>query len=130
MSCKKIEKKANGGNIWCIRNTSSLTSTNTDGNISNTTSAGSTSSPKTTDITNPTSTKSGQTGKYQEKKEDKLVCLDPKKRGIEQTLGGKISSVGGVVMEFGGARGVTVIVAGCGHDDTSSNPGRAWMHFS
>ena len=25
----------------------------------------------------------------------------------------------------GGARGVTVIVAGCGHDDTSSNPGRA-----
>ena len=25
----------------------------------------------------------------------------------------------------GGARGVMVIVAGCGHDDTSSNPGRA-----
>ena len=24
----------------------------------------------------------------------------------------------------GGARGVMVIVAGCGHDDTSSNPGR------
>ena len=24
-----------------------------------------------------------------------------------------------------GARGVMVIVAGCGHDDTSSNPGRA-----
>ena len=29
-----------------------------------------------------------------------------------------------------GARGVMVIVAGCGHDDTSSNPGRAWLHFA
>ena len=27
--------------------------------------------------------------------------------------------------KVGGARGVMVIVAGCGHDDTSSNPGRA-----
>ena len=26
---------------------------------------------------------------------------------------------------LGGARGVMVIVAGCGHGDTSSNPGRA-----
>ena len=33
-------------------------------------------------------------------------------------------------LEQGGARGVMVIVAGCGHDDTSSNPGRAWLHFS
>ena len=30
----------------------------------------------------------------------------------------------------GGARGVMVIVAGCGHDNTSSNPGRAWLHFT
>ena len=30
----------------------------------------------------------------------------------------------------GGARGVMVIVAGCGHGDTSSNPGRDWLHFS
>ena len=30
----------------------------------------------------------------------------------------------------GGARGVMVIVAGCGHDDTSSNFGRAWLHFT
>ena len=29
---------------------------------------------------------------------------------------------------FGGARGVMVIVARCGHNDTSSNPGRAWLH--
>ena len=29
------------------------------------------------------------------------------------------------VMVIGGAHGVIVIVAGCGHDDTSSNPGRA-----
>ena len=28
--------------------------------------------------------------------------------------------------DFGGARGVMVIVVGIGHDDTSSNPGRDW----
>ena len=28
------------------------------------------------------------------------------------------------------ARGVMVIVAGCGHDDTSSDPGRTWLHFT
>ena len=33
-------------------------------------------------------------------------------------------------MQIGGARGVIVIVAGCGHDDTNSNPGRAWLHFT
>ena len=31
---------------------------------------------------------------------------------------------------FGGARGVIVIVAGNGHGDTSSNPGRDWLHFT
>ena len=30
---------------------------------------------------------------------------------------------------FGGARGVVVIVVGNGHD-TSSNPGRDWLHFT
>ena len=30
----------------------------------------------------------------------------------------------------GGARGVMVIVVGIGHGDTSSNPGRDWMHFT
>ena len=30
----------------------------------------------------------------------------------------------------GGARGVMVIVAGNGHSDTSSNPGRDWLHFT
>ena len=30
----------------------------------------------------------------------------------------------------GGARGVTVIVVGIVHDDTSSNPGRDWLHFT
>ena len=29
-----------------------------------------------------------------------------------------------------GARGVMVIVAGCGHGDTSSNPGPDWLHFT
>ena len=29
-----------------------------------------------------------------------------------------------------GARGVMIILAGCGHADTSSNPGRNWLHFT
>ena len=31
---------------------------------------------------------------------------------------------------LGGARGVMVIVVGNGHSDTSSNPGRDWLHFT
>ena len=30
----------------------------------------------------------------------------------------------------GGARSVVVIVVGNGHGDTSSNPGRDWLHFT
>ena len=30
----------------------------------------------------------------------------------------------------GAARGVMVIVVGIGHDDTSSNPGWDWLHFT
>ena len=30
----------------------------------------------------------------------------------------------------GGARGVVVIVVGNGHGDTSSKPGRDWLHFT
>ena len=30
----------------------------------------------------------------------------------------------------GGAHGVMVIVTGYGHSDTSSNPGRDWLHFT
>ena len=30
----------------------------------------------------------------------------------------------------GGASGVMVIVVGNGHGDTSSNPGRDWLHFT
>ena len=33
-------------------------------------------------------------------------------------------------INFGGARGVMVIVAGYGHGDTSSNPGPDWLHFT
>ena len=33
-------------------------------------------------------------------------------------------------LRIGGARGVMVIVVGNGHDDTSSNPGRDWPHFT
>ena len=31
---------------------------------------------------------------------------------------------------YGSARGVMVIVVGNGHGDTSSNPGRDWLHFT
>ena len=34
-----------------------------------------------------------------------------------------------IILE-GGARGVMVIVVELGHDDTSSNPGRYWLHFT
>ena len=33
-------------------------------------------------------------------------------------------------MCYGGARGVMVIVVGNEHGDTSSNPGRDWLHFT
>ena len=33
-------------------------------------------------------------------------------------------------LKIGGARGVMVIVVGNGHSDTSSNPGRDWLHFT
>ena len=32
--------------------------------------------------------------------------------------------------DFGGARGVMVIVVGNGHGDTSSNSGKGWLHFT
>ena len=35
-----------------------------------------------------------------------------------------------LVDTFGGARGVMVIVAEIGHGNTSSNPGRDWLHFT
>ncbi len=35
----------------------------------------------------------------------------------------------GIKRPLGGARGVTVIVVGNEHDDTSSNPGRDRLHF-
>ena len=34
------------------------------------------------------------------------------------------------LISIGGARGVMVIVVGNGHGDTSSNPGRDWLHFT
>ena len=34
------------------------------------------------------------------------------------------------VKSFGGAHGVMVVIVGNGHGDTSSNPGRDWLHFS
>ena len=34
------------------------------------------------------------------------------------------------IIFYGGASGVMVIVVGNGHGDTSSNPGRDWLHFT
>ena len=42
--------------------------------------------------------------------------------------GGRVSQIR--YKEQSGARGVMVIVAGSGHGDTSSNPGRNWLHFT
>ena len=36
----------------------------------------------------------------------------------------------GISMSSGGARGVVVITVGNEHGDTSSNPGRYWLHFT
>ena len=36
----------------------------------------------------------------------------------------------GLGKKIGGAPGVMVIVAGCEHGDTSSNPGPDWLHFT
>ena len=35
-----------------------------------------------------------------------------------------------ITLVYGGARGVVIIVVGNGHGDTSSNPGRDWLHFT
>ena len=34
------------------------------------------------------------------------------------------------LLDFGGACGAMVIVVGNGHGNTSSNPGRDWLHFT
>ena len=34
------------------------------------------------------------------------------------------------IKNYRGARGVMAIVVGNGHGDTSSNPGRDWLHFT
>ena len=44
----------------------------------------------------------------------------PKKVGVRDHL----------PVRIWGARGVMVIVIGNGHGDTSSNPGRDWLHFT
>ena len=48
----------------------------------------------------------------------------------QETLTGNTRRPGNNGKKMGGARGVMVIVVGNGHDDTSSNPGRDWLHFT
>ena len=48
---------------------------------------------------------------------------------VMQSSSNKVSSPVAVKLIWG-ARGVMVIVVGNGHGDTSSNPGRGWLHFT
>ena len=41
----------------------------------------------------------------------------------------KRNQISAINTPYGGARGVMVIIIGNGHGDTSSNPGRDWLHF-
>ena len=50
--------------------------------------------------------------------EDLVFVIHPNKENREDSK------------ENGGARGVMVVVVGNGHDDTSSSPGRDWLHFT
>ena len=45
-------------------------------------------------------------------------------------LYGHLPPITKTIHVHGGARGVVVIVVGTGHGDTSSNPGRGWLHFT
>ena len=53
----------------------------------------------------------------------KLLVLD--RNTLNHTIVSKL-----FVLRLGGARGVMVIVAGNGHGDTSSNPGRDGLQFT
>ena len=48
---------------------------------------------------------------------------------LQATTANPMNSTQRVSDKFGGARGVMVIVVWNGHGDTSSNPGRDWLHF-
>ena len=44
--------------------------------------------------------------------------------------GQRYETANGCKTKNGGARGVIIIIVGNGHDDTSSNPERDWLHFT
>ena len=62
--------------------------------------------------------------KHRGKREQILLAYDLPKETVTAMMMLHKSN-GGV-----GARGVMVIVVGNGHGDTSSNPGRDWLHFT
>ena len=69
-----------------------------------------------------------QSGKV-ERKEVKLPHLGkPRDELISHQR--KDESLKKLYNQIGSARGVMVIVIGIGHGDTSSNPGREWLHFT
>ena len=70
--------------------------------------------------------------------EDLPGAMDDRDRWKEKERGRKIHPYRSadiqnrysIPFNIGGARGVMVIVVGNGHGDTSSNPGRDWLHFT
>ena len=49
---------------------------------------------------------------------------------IQLHICGSACGVTVIIVKMGGARGVVVIAVGNEHGDTSSNPGRYWLHFT
>ena len=56
-----------------------------------------------------------------------LTRINAEKKTIETTNGQEDNKTND---DYGGARGVMVIVVGNGHGDTISNPGWDWLHFT
>ena len=60
-------------------------------------------------------------------KEELLLCLSS---FFVQCYKFELIYYDATVYLLGGAHGVMVIIIGNGHGDTSSNPGRDWLHFT
>ena len=60
------------------------------------------------------------------------ACWDERRKWeiYNEKIYKRAQSVHNLKVTLGGARGVMVIVVGNGHGDTSSNPGRDWLHFT
>ena len=59
-----------------------------------------------------------------------VLSLTKQKGKIYKTKSQSLHQERTLLFTIEGARGVMVIVVGNGHGDTSSNPGRYWLHFT